>query len=136
MPDAVPEFQGALVRLAELLRGDIAKLLGASMGRLDRYEQLAFITDAYPELITPYLAASAELTAQWYAEQPTTDANPPTPTSAAPAPVEQLGIQGRWAIVQSKPVAALQGAGQRMVFNASRETVIASAAFAPVLSTL
>ncbi|MGX9669933.1 VG15 protein [Mycobacterium sp. HM-7] len=130
-PVAVPEFQNLLTGLANDLGQQIDKL-GVAVDRLDQRELLAFISDAYPQLITPYLAGSATLTATWYDEQPST----PLPAGAAPfiaepaelAPIEQLAASARWAMLQPKPLTALQRTGTRAVFTASRDTVIANTA--------
>lgn len=129
-PVAVPEFQGLLTGLTNDLGQQIGKL-GVAVDRLDQRELLSFVTDAYPQLITPYLAASATLTATWYDEQPVAA----TPTEAAPfiaepaelAPIDQLAISARWAMLQSSPLTELQRTGTRAVFTASRDTVVANA---------
>ena len=125
---AVPEFQGALAELARRLGVDVEKLL-AAVGRLSPVEQFAFITEAYPELVFPYLSASAELTAQWYDEQPSATsgfvAEPAEPAELPPP--EQLAANARWALLQDATVALLQGAATRSVFNSSRATVLDNA---------
>jgi hypothetical protein len=89
---------------------------------------LAFITDAYPSLIDPYLNASGELTSQWYAEQPAapvaSGASGFIPIPAPLIPKERLAISARWAMLQRKPAAALSNSSTRAVFDQSRLTVI------------
>lgn len=122
---AVPEFQGLLAELARRMGADVAKLVTA-IGRLTPVEQFAFITDAYPELAWPYLSASAELTTQWYDEQPTaTSGFAPEPAELPPA--EQLAANARWALLQDATVSLLQGAATRSIFNTSRATVLGNA---------
>lgn len=119
---AVPEFQGALAELARRLGVDVEKLL-AAVGRLSPVEQFAFITEAYPELVFPYLSASAELTAQWYDEQPASTSGFVAEPAELPPP-EQLAANGRWALLQDAAVSALQGSATRALFGQSRATVL------------
>lgn len=125
-PTAVSEFQAALAELSARSGVAVDKLVG-NLGRLSPAEARAFITDAYPELLTPYLAASGQLTAQWYAEQPVGERKPGsklyTPEPAPLAPAAQLAVSGRWALTQSNPATAMRGSATRHVLNASRETV-------------
>ena len=125
-PVAVTEFQDALAELAAR-SGEATDRLLARISALSPAEARAFITDAYPALLTPYMAASAQLTTQWYAEQPVADAKPGAkvfvPTPAPLAQASQLAISGRWALTQTAPTVALQGNATRQVFNASRQTV-------------
>ncbi|SIH16363.1 Uncharacterised protein [Mycobacteroides abscessus subsp. abscessus] len=123
MVQAVSEFQGLLAALGAEQAAQLARLL-ARTDRLDQRELLAFITDAYPEAITPYLAAATVLTAQWYDEQPSTStytAHPAELNGAA-----QLAVSGRWAMLQAAPLDALTGSATRALFNASRDTVLAN----------
>lgn len=119
---AVPEFQGALAELARRLGVDVEKLL-AAVGRLSPVEQFAFITEAYPELVFPYLSASAELTAQWYDEQPSATSGFVAEPAELPPP-EQLAANARWALLQDATVTLLQGAATRALFGQSRATVL------------
>ena len=60
----VPEFRRALIRIGDALDGDIGNLV-AAVGRLDVPAAMRLVTDAYPELASPYLARAADLTATW-----------------------------------------------------------------------
>lgn len=129
MSVAVAEFQLLLTQLAGNLDEKIDRLL-SRMDRLDQREALAFITDAYPELVTPYIHTAANATIAYYAEQPTT----PTRKASAFVPVvpddlvpDGLDISGRWALLQSEPITALQGSATRAVFNGSRDTMVFNA---------
>ncbi len=100
MPVAVAEFQGVLAELARRLGTSLTQLL-AVFDQLEPAEQYAFITDAYPDLLLPYLVAVGEVSAQFYAEQPTTD----DPALFVPEPAvlpeaEALAITGRWALTR------------------------------------
>lgn len=125
-PLAVTEFQGAIAELANRSGAAVDKLV-AGLGRLNEGEALRFVTEAYPGLLDPYLRASAELSAQWYSEQP---AGPRRrggqmflPTPAPLPPSKQLATSARWATTQSDPAAALRGASTRHTFNSSRKTI-------------
>ncbi|MGA5542709.1 hypothetical protein ACPCIR_12725 [Mycobacterium sp. NPDC051198] len=127
MPRAIPEFRQLLTELANDLGSKIDRL-SANVGRLDRSELLAYITDAYPELVTPYIADSADVTATWYEDQPTkAGAKLFTATPAELPPVEQLAASGRWAMLESDPTSALKGSAKRSVFRSSRNTVMLNA---------
>ena len=127
VPRAVPEFRQLLVSLADDLGSKIDRL-GASVGRLDRGELFAFITDAYPELVTPYIAAGQDATTTWYDDQPTLAGAKQFYAQPAELPsIEQLAASGRWAMDQSNPATALQGSAKRALFRGSRNTVIVNA---------
>ncbi|NOQ62712.1 hypothetical protein [Mycolicibacterium fortuitum] len=124
MAVAVAEFQLLLAQLAGELGSRIDRLV-PSLDRLSQPELLSFMTDAYPELVTPYIAAGNNLTTVWYDEQPTPpEAKPFYAEPAAVTPVEQLAASARWAMLQSDPTGALKGTATRAVFSGSRATVI------------
>lgn len=129
-PRAVEEFQDALGELAAR-SGEAADRLLNRISVLSPAEARAFITDAYPALLTPFLAASSDLTVQWYSEQPAPERRPGSavfaPVAAPMRPGEQLAISGRWALTQTSPSTALAGNATRQVFNQSRDTVIINA---------
>lgn len=128
MVHAVSEFQGLLAALGAEQAAQLSRLL-ARTDRLDQGELLAFITDAYPEAVAPFLSAAAALTAQWYDEQPTISTYTAAPAELAPA--AQLAVSGRWAMLQTTPLDALTGSAARALFNASRDTVLANVAAEP-----
>lgn len=134
MAVAVPEFQNLLTGLANELGTRVARLV-PSLERLDTAEQLAFISDAYPDLVGPYLQAAGQLTTVWYDEQPTAarvdnaGGSSRFRAKAAELPnVAQLAASGRWAVLQPKPTQALTGTATRSVFRQSRRTVRDNAA--------
>lgn len=118
---AVSEFQLVLVQLAADLGIKLGRLL-AGMDRLNKAEAMAFITDAYPELASAYLAASGELSVQFYNEQPT--ASTFLAESIGLVPDERLAASGRWALTQNQPVQALMGSAERAVMDQSRQTIL------------
>lgn len=120
----VPEFRSALVKLGEALDSDVVKLV-AALATQDTAGALALVTDAYPQLVTPYLAAAGDLSATWYEDQA-----PDVDFLAEPAElptVEQLAANGRYALTTKKPASVLAGAGRRQLFNAHRETILVNA---------
>lgn len=126
MAQAVSEFQSLLAGLAGELQARIDQLVPVLMERLDRSELFAFMTDAFPELLEPFLAAAADLTAVWYEDQ-----NPESGFRALPAEWtarEALEVVARWAVSQDDPAAALGGAATKELFDVSRRTVIENAA--------
>lgn len=115
-------FRDLLTNLSHSVRKDAGTLL-SRIGHFTARERRAFITEAWPELLRPYIDAAGELTTEWYDGQPSTN-TVFVPQPADPPPDEQLGANGRWAIGQDDPHDALGGAGERAVFNASRDTVL------------
>lgn len=128
MATGAPEFQGALVRLADALGNEAKKVTGA-LARLDQRDAMRYVTDAYPEIASPYLAAAGDISATWYEEQPTTSRRGRL-FIAKPAElpeIDQLAANGRWALTQPDPGAALVGSSRRQTFNQSRETILNNA---------
>lgn len=122
MPLGTLQFRSLLTNLSHNVRRDAGTLL-SRIGHLTAREGRAFITEAWPELIRPYIDLSGDLTVEWYDGQPTTN-TVFVPQPADPPPDEQLAANGRWAVGQDDPRDALGGAGERAVFNASRDTVL------------
>jgi hypothetical protein len=126
-PQAVDEFTTLLGSLAANAGISIAGLLSRVAG-MSKPEAYAYITDAYPALMTPFMTAAGELTVQWYAAQP---ALPVAAGAVAFVPVvaelpenDQLAISARWALTQIDPLTALRGNATRQVLNSSRRTVL------------
>lgn len=125
MAQAVSEFQSLLGTLAEELQARIGRLLSSVSG-LDTAELMAFITDAAPELLTPFITAAADLTTVWYDDQ-----DPVSDFIAQPADLpadDALAVAARWAMTQADRVAAWSGAATKALFDTSRETVKINAA--------
>lgn len=120
----VPEFRRALVKLGDALDSDVVKLVGA-LATQDTAGAMALITDAYPQIVTPYLAAAGDLTATWYEDQA-----PALDYIAEPAElpaVDQLAANGRYALTTKAPASVLTGAGRRQLFKVHRDTVLTNA---------
>lgn len=124
MARAVTEFQSLLGELARELETRIIRLV-STVSQLDQTELFAFISDAAPDLIAPFLSAASDLTAIWYEDQ-----NPDSDFIAEPVdviPAEDLATSARWALLQDNPAQALAGAASNALFETSRETVATNA---------
>lgn len=119
---ATVQFRSLLTSLSHNVRRDAGTLL-SRMGHFAAQEAREFITEAWPELLRPYIDAAGELTTEWYDGQPSTN-TVFVPQPADPPPDEQLAVGGRWAIGQDNPNDTLGSVGERAVFNASRDTVL------------
>lgn len=115
-------FRGLLSELTRHVKRD-AKRLVSRMGRFTAREGREFISEAFPELLRPYIDAAGDLTVEWYDGQPSTNTIF-VPQQAEPPPDEQVAASGRWGIEQPEPGDALGTAGERIVFNHSRDTVL------------
>lgn len=121
---AVPEFQTALVRLSDHLAGRV-RMLTSRLSAFDQPAALRYVTDAYPELASPFLAAAGDLSAEWYEAQPAALGAKAFRATPAELPAfDQLAANGRWAMLQQDPGNALVGASRRATFNQSRETIL------------
>jgi hypothetical protein len=124
----VAGFQGALGQLA-IEAGNSAKQLVSRIGSLSPAEGYSFITDAYPEIIEPFISASGEMTAQWYHENVPRAvrraASVFTPEPSAIPDRNQIAASARWALSggSDNPAERLGGASTRYVFDESRRTV-------------
>lgn len=130
-PSEVAELQRLLVELNTLAAQDLTRAW-RSVESLDALAVRDVLLQAAPEVSAPYLAAAAELSAQWYDEQA-----PASVFRAVPAPppsVEQVQASVRWAVSPlfgggaASPLSLLAGSVQRMVFNSSRETILTNVA--------
>lgn len=124
MAQAVSEFQELLGELAAEMTATIGRLV-SSVARLEQSEILAFITDAGPELLMPFLTAAGDLTAVWYDDQ-----DPASDFTATPADLpslDDLAATARWAMLQADPAVAWSGAATKSLFDASRQTVVTNA---------
>lgn len=128
MTQGVAGFQGALGQLA-IEAGNSAKQLVSRISSLSPAEGYSFITDAYPEIIEPFISASGEMTAQWYHENVPRAvrraASVFTPEPSAIPDRNQIAASARWALSggSDNPAERLGGASTRYVFDESRRTV-------------
>ena len=90
-------------------------------------EQLAdvdfarFVIDGFPEVVTPWASAAADLSAVWFEE------TIPKPAIVAPAvPVERLTSSAQWALGADgdKALDRLTHTTQRAVYDGARETTL------------
>ncbi len=111
-----------LTDLATLATRDIVELFRQHGSDSDF---AAILLAAFPEVLAPYVQASAMTSAQMYDELAPALAFAATPVADLPA--ERLAGSVKWALFapgDAKPVDRLAGAAQRMVFDVSRQTVI------------
>lgn len=130
MSQGVAGFQGALARLSGEAEIAVDALM-TNVRTMPVSDALAYITEAYPAIADPYIAAAGEMTAQWYGElrervvRRVKDALTP---DVAPMPnPRELGASARWALTSANPQKALSGSTTRRVFNQSRQTVFTNA---------
>lgn len=137
--------------LLELSTLTVSHLVALFRQYRDAPEFVALLRQAFPGLVSPYAHAAATVTAQWYDELDPGDGFTATPVVDLPA--ERIDNTVRWALyapaAHPKPAAApdealvpqefpreagavdadvtlsrLAGATKRMVFDASRDTVL------------
>lgn len=126
MPFLPTEIQRILAGLTAAALKDAITLLTRSGDRLDRREALRLITDAFPELMTPFVSIAGDLAAEIYRELPGGVAGF-MPVTADLPPVEQLGANGRYALLSgSDPV--VEGVVTRIVNDGFRNTTFANLA--------
>ena len=145
MPNAADALALQLV-LSDLSTEVIADLVALWRQYSDDPDFAALLLAAFPEIIGPYTQAGAMVSAQWYTEQA-----PDLPYVATPyvdLPAERLDRSVRWALyapvemrvpedfIPQEPVAVkvapspdlvlsrLAGSVKRMVYDASRQTVL------------
>lgn len=115
-------FRDLLSDLTSHVKRDARRLV-SRMGRFTAREGREFITEAFPELLRPYIDAAGEMTVEWYDGQPTTN-TVFVPQQADPPPDGQVAASGRWGVDQPDPGDALGTSGERIVFDHSRDTVL------------
>ncbi|QKO03192.1 capsid maturation protease [Mycobacterium phage Awesomesauce] len=124
-PTDADALQQVLSDLATLNTSQLVQLW-RSYSDIAEFEQI--VSAALPELVAPQLSAASMVTAQWY-----TETAPQLPYKASPVtePIPEGRIQRTvsWAFHapgEASPLDRLAGSTQRMVFDASRETVLAN----------
>lgn len=117
-PGEVENFQAILAALAANAAPRTAALVDAA-------PDAVVVQEAFTALVDPYIAASGQLTAQWYH-----DLNPAAAfaVEVAPAPPRAvLSANVRWALTQTDVASAVSGVAERRVFQSSRDTVLLNA---------
>ncbi|ATL64936.1 VG15 protein [Nocardia terpenica] len=112
------EFRGVLDDLATVMLSDLADMWAIA-------PDTAWLFEAFPELVTPYVSTAGELSATWYDSLEPGSAFRATPAELPPEP--QLRASLGWALSKPSTTELLAGAAQRYLFNGSRDTVRASA---------
>ncbi|MBF6333436.1 hypothetical protein [Nocardia transvalensis] len=122
--EAASELRSVLDDMTTVMAGELGELFDRAAGT-DTAAGRALVIEAYPEIVTPWAVTAAETSALWY-----DDLAPELPYTAAPAtpaPVEQLQASAAWATTQDRALELLIGSAQRVVFGASRDTVVRAA---------
>lgn len=116
----VDVFRNQLEDLNTLMIRDINAAFRRT-SHLDTDTQQRWMTDAYPEIWTPYGAASGELAATWY--QGLAPDLVFTAVEVLLPPRTSIAGQVAWAFAQHAITHALLGAAQRDMWNEARRTV-------------
>ena len=114
----VGNFQDLIAQLAAVAITRTTDLLRST-------QDVAVVQEAYPVVVDPFIAASGQVSAEWYRSL---DPEAEFPVEAAPPPARALlQTNVRWALTQLDPITALTGSAERQVFSMSRDTVAANA---------
>lgn len=114
--DETNNFQQIITRLAAMAGDTAATIM--------REIEAAQLADVYPAAVDPYLNASSMVSAEWY---DSLSDKPFAVEPAPPAPTETLRYKAEWAATQPDPAQALADSSNRLVFAASRDTVLGNA---------
>lgn len=130
--DSVNELRGQLVQLTALADRDIRAVL-AALDRDDVAQVREVLKEVLPELLGPYMGASGELSAVWF-EGLRAEAGRRgvfyAETGLLDIPAAKVDGLARWAVAPlvdeslgSTVGTRLSGAVQRLIFDASRDTL-------------
>lgn len=114
------ELRGMLGDLTVVMNSELVTLWDALQG-LPSSEVPAALHEAVPDTVGPYMASSAEITADWYDELQPESSFRAVP--ADPVPVARLDASVGWALAGDSVLERLAGSMQRAVLDASRDTV-------------
>lgn len=120
--DDATALQEVLGQLSTLTQSDLVQLFRKWSDHPD-FSQI--LVSAFPEMVGPYLEASALVSAQMYDEFGTGSAFAARPVADIPA--ERMNGTLSWALNApgvASPLDRIAGAAQRMVFDASRNTMM------------
>ena len=114
----VGNFQDLIAQLAAVAVTRTTELLRST-------QDVAVVQEAYPVVVDPFIAASGQVSAEWYSSL---DPEAEFAVEAAPPPATAaLQTNVRWALTQLDPIGALTGSAERQVFSMSRDTVAVNA---------
>lgn len=130
--DSVNEHRQQLIKLTSLADRDVRAIM-AALDRDDVAQVRGVLKEVLPELLQPYMAASGELSAVWF-EGLRAEAGKRGVFYAATIPLEvpasRVDSLARWAVapladesLSSTVGTRLSGAVQRLIFDASRDTL-------------
>jgi len=94
--------------------------LMAHAAEFGRRESLAFITDAFPEFITPFIAGAGDIAATIYEDLPG-GIDGYTAFTADPPPLDKLAAAGRYALLRGIE-SFIEGMLTRLINNGFRDT--------------
>lgn len=118
------EVRGLLDELDRRLGTELAGFW-RTIAEADPAQFRTLLVEAYPEIVTPYVAAAADLGTVWYDETPTTTNYRAVP--AEPIPVERLTQSALWALnvgTAETGLDLLTGSATRAMYDGMRETVV------------
>lgn len=125
----------SLATNAELLQSVLSDLSTVTISQLaaffrqygDNPDFPHLLQMAFPEIVLPHASGAAMITAQWYDELAPESTYQAKPVVELPA--EQMSKTVAWSLYapgNAKPLERLSGSVKRMVFDASRDTVLAN----------
>jgi len=117
-PSEVAAFSALMAKIAGMASEKAADVVAAAPDR-------DVLRDAYPDIIDPYLQASAQVTEEWYHSMAPDSGY--AVEAAPPISRDALRANAGWAVTQLDAVGALTGSAERQVYNASRQTVVHNA---------
>uniref|UniRef100_A0A8H2JIU0 Tox-PL domain-containing protein n=2 Tax=Mycolicibacterium mucogenicum DSM 44124 TaxID=1226753 RepID=A0A8H2JIU0_MYCMU len=126
MADWRTELQRILAALSDDASKGAIALMSRAVERLDRREALQFITEAFPEFISTYIAAAGDIGTTVYEDLPGGVDGFTAVTAALPA-VEQLAANGRYMLL-APTTTVIQGVITRLVNGGVRDAQFANLA--------
>lgn len=119
-----PEERQFLLSQVNRLAVKDLQTLWARAARLSDVEFAAFVVEAFPAVVDPYVATAGELAATWFEQSG--PASTYRAVTAPPVPGERLTESARWALGAKgdQGLKRLQGTTQRAVFDGARNTTL------------
>lgn len=123
MAVSAQERQFLLNQLTKLAVADLANLWKQA-DRLADIDFAAFVINAFPELVSPFSEAAAQLAATWFEQSSPSSSY--VATTAPPIAEERLLSSARWALGGDglQGLERLKGTMQRAVFDGARQTTL------------
>ncbi|MFE7717494.1 hypothetical protein ACFU44_00405 [Nocardia rhizosphaerihabitans] len=115
------DFQQQLSELNTVMVGELEDVWKVGQDE-DSSTFRQFVSDAYPQVVTPYSGIASDLAADYYGSYAPVGSTY-VPVVAPPPPLEKLTVSSSWALSQGSPFSALVGSAQRTLFGSARTTV-------------